>query len=59
MDLEIEGSRSEIASLTFALERNESMIRALHKALEVLLSYIAYERKLLQESHRDQLSSSQ
>ena len=58
VDLQVEDAITDILSLAFALERNEAMFNSLHKALEVLLQYIAHKREELQQCHREQLSCS-
>ena len=45
----------DISLLTFAIERNEAMLRAIHQAVDALLSYIGNERAMLQALHRGQL----
>ena len=58
VDLQVEDAITDILSLAFALERNEAMFNSLHKALEVLLQYIAHEHEELQRCHWEQLSRS-
>ncbi|KAI1787868.1 hypothetical protein LXA43DRAFT_1064039 [Ganoderma leucocontextum] len=44
----------DISLLAFAIERNESMLKAVHQAVEVLLLYVKHEQTMLQALHRDQ-----
>ena len=58
VNLQVEDAVTDIPSLAFTLEWNEAMFNSLHKALEVLLQYIAHKREELQQCHREQLSCS-